>query len=100
MTYDTPQRLLDSLSSLLLDKTIHRWDDSSLAAFDIALRSAIRQIEEVALESARTTGDHAEEMIQLAETRIRNLYKYLDDIAGRDRASMIINRIIAQEASE
>jgi hypothetical protein len=97
MPYAEPHMLIDSIASLLVDKTVNRWDDSTLAAFDIALRSAISQIEEYALQTAKDRPELAQELAQLAEVRIKNLYRYLKEIVGGDEASSRLREISDQQ---
>ena len=97
MPYDSPHRLIDSVASLLIDKTVSRWDDSTLAAFDIALRSAVRQIEEYALQAAKDDPDLSFDLVKLAEVRIKNLYRYLRQITGSQEAAKILEKIASEE---
>ena len=99
MPYDSPHRLIDSVASLLIDRTVNRWDDSTLAAFDIALRSAVRQIEEYALQAAKDDPDLSVDLVKLAEVRIKNLYRYLTQITGSKEAAKILKHIASEEQS-
>lgn len=49
--YDSDEIFLDSLSSLILGKSIERWDDSSTLIFDKEVKDLIRKIEEKAFLS-------------------------------------------------
>lgn len=97
MPYDSPHRLIDSIASLLIDRTVNRWDDSTLTAFDIALRSAVRQIEEYALQAAKDDPDLSIDLVKLAEVRIKNLYRYLRQITGSQEAAKILEKIASEE---
>ena len=99
MPYDSAHRLIDSVASLLIDKTVNRWDDSTLAAFDIALRSAVRQIEEFALQAAKDDPVLSVDLVKLAEVRIKNLYRYLRQITGSQEAARILKQIASEEQS-
>lgn len=97
ISYDSPHRLIDSIASLLVDKTVNRWDDSTLSAFDRALRSAISQLEEYAMEIARQRPATAGNLSKLAVVRMKNLYGYLKDILGQDDARKTLLRIVEED---
>ena len=53
MGYDSNEKLLESLSSLLVGRSITRWDDATLAKFHRELSQAVRLVEVAALAGAR-----------------------------------------------
>ena len=49
MPYDSDELLLDSLSSVLIGKSLSRWDDSTVAIFDREFHNMVPRIEDIAL---------------------------------------------------
>jgi hypothetical protein len=95
--YDEPRLLLNSIASVLVDKTINRWDDSTLTLFDRTLRSAVNQLEEYALQTAKDSPELSRDLAGLATSRIRSLYKYLVDVVGNADAAKSLQEILAEE---
>lgn len=92
--YDHDNALIDSLSSLLIGKSIDRWDDSTITLFDREFKNIIHRIEDDALSSPMNNGDEERIAIDLLCARIDNLYKKLEAIIGDNEASSQIKRII------
>ncbi len=95
MPYPSDDKLIDSLSSLLLRKTLNRWDDSSIAAFDREIHSAVRRIEELALSSEfRVSGAMKNGLTHLVQERMKKLYGRLTHIVGAEEARDLFAHIL------
>jgi len=96
MRYDSDKLLLDSLSSLLLGKSLARWDDSTVGSFDREIQNVVRRVEETALsinydmeeQSAATKG-----LADLVNARLGDLYHKLVNLVGPEEASATFRNI-------
>ena len=87
MPYPSDAKLVDSLSGLLLKKTINRWDDSCIANFDREIHSVVRRIEESALSfEFKASGAVKNGLAHLVQERMNVLYERLTDIVGPEEA--------------
>lgn len=91
MPYESDARLIDSLGSLLLGKTVARWDDSSLAAFDRELQNVVRRVEDATLVSANPADVGG--ISQLIEGRMAELYRKLVEMIGTEEAQAVLDSI-------
>ena len=95
MQYPSDTKLLDSLSGLLLQKTINRWDDSCIANFDREIHNVVRRIEETALSSEfQVNGTAKDRLADLVQTRLDGLYRRLTDIVGPEKARTLFAHIL------
>ena len=93
--YPSDAKLLDSLSGLLLQKTINRWDDSCIANFDREVHNVVRRIEETALSSEfQVSGIAKDRLADLVQTRMNILYERLTDIVGPKEARELFADIL------
>jgi len=86
MPQDSAHLLIDSVASLITDKTVNRWDDSTITEFDRLFRTAIAQIEEHAIHKAKESETGVGELTNLAVTRFEHLFDFLVDIVGKEKA--------------
>jgi len=100
MDYDSEDFLLDSISSLLVGKSLHRWDDSTITAFDREIRNAVHLIEETAFLSGEMMLDKGmatEGLTQLAKGRITELFNRLVHLVGIKEAKTIVLSALPKE---
>jgi hypothetical protein len=96
--YKTDELLLDSLSSLLLGKSISRWDDGTIALFDREIHEVVHRVEEAALFDDPTltkagTGPHG--LAALVSGRITELFERLVRLVGAEEAKAIVSSVLA-----
>jgi hypothetical protein len=91
MSYDTDAGLLDSLGSLLVGKTVGRWDDSTVATFEREFHNVVRRIEDASLAG----GDKADAggISDLIHGRMVELFDRLIGVVGKSEAQAIIDSI-------
>ena len=97
MEYDTDDLLIDSLSLLIVGKSVSRWDDSTAIAFDGKLRELCRRIEEVALSVGheRVKDESVREGLgTLVQERIQELYRQLISLVGEDKAEHMVAAVL------
>lgn len=95
MPYSSDAKLIDSLSGLLLRKTINRWDDSCIAIFESEIHSAVRRIEEKALSfEFQASGAVKNGLANLVQERVRALYGHLAHIVGPEEAQTLFQNIL------
>ncbi|MBK7782278.1 MAG: hypothetical protein IPJ58_16190 [Ardenticatenia bacterium] len=92
LTYNTDEQLLDSLSSLLVGKSIRRWDDGTVAQFERELETAIGRIEDKALQTDLSVlGESAvDSLAALVCGRMQMMYDQLVRLVGRKRADAMM----------
>ncbi len=101
MSYTSDAKLVDSLSGLLLKKTINRWDDSYIANFDQEIHSVVRRIEESALSfEFKASGAVKNGLSNLVQERMNILYERLTDIVGPDEARELFTHILEDNTGE
>lgn len=97
--YESDEILLDSLSSLLVGKSLSRWDDSTVAVFDREFQNIVRRIEDVALSSdgILASGDSGDSGIsQLVRGRMSELFERLARLIGVDEATEVLESVPRQ----
>jgi len=86
LDYDSDQLLIDSLASLLVKKSVRRWDDTVVALFDRKLSSIVLKIE----NSARSLDDPSDDLkaglSELLTGRLSDLYSQLVEVVGDGEA--------------
>ena len=101
MQYPSDAKLVDSLSGLLLKKTIKRWDDSCIANFDREIHNAVRRIEESALSfEFKASSAVKNGLANLVQERLNVLYRRLTDIVGPEEARALFVDIIENNTGE
>ena len=101
MIYPSDAKLVDSLSGLFLQKTINRWDDSSIANFDREIHSAVRRIEESALSfEFKVSGAVKNGLADLVQERMNIMYERLTDIVGPKEARELFVHILEDNTGE
>ena len=101
MIYPSDAKLVDSLSGLLLKKTINRWDDSYIANFDQEIHSAVRRIEESALSfEFKASGAVKNGLSNLVQERMNMLYGRLTDIVGPDEARALFADVLDKNGKD
>ena len=91
MPYETDAGLLDSLGSLLVGKTVGRWDDSTVATFDREFHNVVRRIEDTSLAGGEKSD--AGGISDLIHGRIVELYDRLVGLVGKSEAQAVIDSI-------
>jgi hypothetical protein len=94
--YDTDATLIESLSSLLVGKSLGRWDDSTITLFDRELYTVVRRIEEAALASATSLqgqGPAIHGLAELIQRRIGELFEYLVHLVGATEAQETLSTV-------
>ena len=100
MGYSDDKKLLDSLATLLVDKRLDRWQDTTAMEFERRLRGTVHEIEDVATSADATFlrgGEAAEAIADLVEGRIESLYGQLAELAGEERARNVISSLLNLE---
>lgn len=95
--YDSDELLVDSLASHLVGAPTSRWDDGFDIRFEIAFAEAVHAAEHEALLLARSKGANAvikRNLTRLLESRLREHYLGLAEIAGTAAARQAIRRLI------
>ena len=99
MPYDSDELLLESLSSLLIGKSLSRWDDSTVAVFDREFQNIVRRVEDFALSSdgilATREGDDTG-ISQLVRGRMTELFERLARLIGVDEATEVLESVPRQ----
>lgn len=91
MPYLTDAALLDSLGSLLVGKTVGRWDDSTVVTFDREFHNVVRRIEDASL--AGGTKSDSGGISELIYGRMVELYDRLVGLVGMDEAQEIVDTV-------
>ncbi len=89
--YETDAALLDSLGSLLVGKTVGRWDDSTGTAFDREFHNVVRRIEDASLSSE--TKSNSVGISALIYGRMLELYDRLVSVVGKREAQEIVDTV-------
>jgi len=95
MEYDDWKKLIDSIAALLLGRSLNKWDDSYIMQFDRSVKDVVKRIEEFVLHNVtdKQDTDMREGLANLAQERIKFLYRRLIDITSEDEAHMILDRV-------
>jgi len=103
MEYESDDRFLDSISSLLIGKTVNRWDDSAAIQFARNFPEAVHRIEEAAIRNdivAMNDGKAVEGLEKLLSGRLRDLLTRLVDLVGSEKAIQITDQLKASVKEE
>ena len=99
LPYDSDELLLDSLSSLLVGKSLTRWDDSTIAIFDRECQNVVRRIEDIALSAnGILSNDGASDngISQLVRGRMAELFERLANLVGVEEATAVLESVPRQ----
>lgn len=99
MPYESDELLLESLSSLLVGKSLTRWDDSTVAVFDREFQNIVRRIEDFALSSdGIITGEEGDDsgISQLVRGRMTELFERLATLIGVEEATAVLDSVPRQ----
>ncbi|TWT50978.1 hypothetical protein Pla22_37220 [Rubripirellula amarantea] len=92
LEYESDSLLIDSLASLLVKKSVRRWDDSMAAAFDREFTAYVSKIENSARTFPAPTPQLQEGLSRLVLGRIQELYHQLSDLVGEDEAKTMLKQ--------
>jgi hypothetical protein len=93
LDYESDALLIDSLASLLVKKSVRRWDDSMAAAFDREFTSYVSKIENSARTYPAPTEALQKGLSRLVFGRICEMYHQLADIVGENEARQMIEEL-------
>jgi hypothetical protein len=93
LDYETDSLLIDSLASLLVKKSVRRWDDSMAAAFDREFTAYVSKIENAARTFPASSNELQEGLSRLVFGRMQELYNQLSELVGEDSAKQMLNQI-------
>ncbi|MCP4887986.1 MAG: hypothetical protein GY904_15380 [Planctomycetaceae bacterium] len=93
LEYESDALLIDSLASLLVKKSVRRWDDSMAAAFDREFTAYVSKIENSARTFPAPTSQLQAGLSRLVVGRMQELYNQLSDLVGEDDAKTILEQI-------
>jgi len=98
LDYDSEQLMVDSLASLLVKKSVRRWDDSIVAIFDREINNIVVKIENAARSSPSRDKALKAGLSHLLLGRLSGLYEQLVEVVGKEEAKEQLANII-QEGS-
>ena len=98
LDYDSEQLMVDSLASLLVKKSVRRWDDSIVAIFDREINNIVVKIENAARSSPNRDKSLKAGLSHLLAGRLSGLYQQLIEVVGEEVAKEQLANII-QEGS-
>ena len=96
MPYGSDDMLIESLSSLLVGRSLGRWDDRTISVFDRELQHVVHRIEEMALASDATLLDQGKAALGLAELvqgRMTALFDRLVTLVGIEAAQRTLSAV-------
>ena len=93
LDYESDALLIDSLASLLVKKSVRRWDDSMAAAFDREFTAYISKIENAARTFTSPTNELQEGLAQLVFGRMQELYNQLSELVGDEDALKMLENL-------
>ena len=102
MPYDSDEKLLESLSSLLVGRPLSRWDDSTVAVFDREIQDVVHRIEEAALSaemSLMKQGVATQGLAKLIHGRMTELFNRLVNLVGPEEAETLLSSVLQTERS-
>ena len=97
LDYESDSLLIDSLASLLVKKSVRRWDDSMAAAFDREFTAYVTKIENAARSYPAPTEELQKGLSKLVFGRMQELYNQLSGLVGSDNASEMLEHLQASE---
>lgn len=100
LAYDADELLLESLASLLVGKSLSRWDDATAAVFDREIHNVIHRIEDAGLsaDAGVVTGDAAVHgLTELVRGRIIELVDRLAGLVGVEHAQEVLDSVTVSQ---
>ena len=80
--YDSNDLLINSISSILVGKSVNGWDDNSAILFDRELRNVSRRVEGIALKEGKLQGNNGAAISGMKTLIEGRVYELLDDLRG------------------
>jgi hypothetical protein len=93
LDYETDSLLIDSIASLLVKKSVRRWDDSMAAAFDREFTSYVAKIENAARSYPAPTEGLRQGLSLLVFGRVQQLFAQLSDLVGEEKAAEMLQKL-------
>jgi hypothetical protein len=93
LDYETDSLFIDSIASLLVKKSVRRWDDSMAAAFDREFTSYVAKIENAARSYTAPNDGLKEGLSRLVFGRVQQLFTQLTDLVGEAKAAEMIRQL-------
>jgi hypothetical protein len=93
LDYETDSLLIDSIASLLVKKSVRRWDDSMAAAFDREFTSYVAKIENSARSYPAPTEGLRQGLSRLVFGRVRQLFEQLSGLVGEEKAAEMVQQL-------
>ena len=90
---------MNSISDLLLQKSIKSWDDNAVAEFDREIKDRINRIEDIALSSEDCflkTDNNGDGQQRLIFNRMNQYINKLESIIGSEESETIIKSFISK----
>jgi hypothetical protein len=101
LSYASDLKFIDSLSSLLIGRTLNRWDDSCIATFDREIHNVISRVEEAALSlEVKVSGAVKNGLANLVQGRMNELFSRLTDIVGNKEAQELFIQVLENQSSK
>jgi len=93
LDYESDSLLIDSLASLLVKKSVRRWDDSMAAAFDREFTSYVAKIENLARSYPAPTQGLKDGLSRLVLGRVQQLIAQLSELVGEEKAAVMVQKL-------
>lgn len=93
LDYESDALLIDSLASLLVKKSVRRWDDSIAAAFDREYTNYVSKIENAARNYPAPSAVLREGLSRLVFGRMQQLYSQLAELVGELQATEMLQQL-------
>ena len=93
LEYETDSLLIDSIASLLVKKSVRRWDDSMAAAFDREFTSYVAKIENSARSYPAPTEGLRDGLSRLVFGRVQQMFAQLSDLVGEEKAVEMVQQL-------
>ena len=91
--YDSDALFIDSIASLLVKKSVRRWDDSMVATFDREFSNYVTKIENSARSYPAPTDELRKGLSQLVFGRMTEMFTQLEALIGLSQAAEMLNRL-------
>jgi hypothetical protein len=93
LDYESDSLLIDSLASLLVKKSVRRWDDSMAATFDREFTSYVTKIENAARSYPAPTDGLKDGLSRLVLGRVQQLFTQLSSLVGKEEAAKMVQQL-------
>jgi hypothetical protein len=100
LDYETDSLLIDSMASLLVKKSVRRWDDSMAAAFDREFTSYVAKIENSARSYPAPPQGLRDGLSRLVFGRVQQLFAQLSNLVGEEKAAEMIQQLRSKTEEE